>query len=172
MKNFFTIVLLLLANLAFSQYKINTVGTINISKVLEETNKNSDEVRNFELEKSKYQKELTDHINELKDLERKREEALLKDDKNAVNDLDEQIRNKQKFIVDFRTYKTNLLKEMEEKLTKSDEFYIKMMKAIKSISEKKGLLAILSVNDSNLVWWSDEVEITKDVISCINQGSC
>ena len=152
-----------------AQYKVNTVGVINEHAIYNSVVGLSDAAKKYNEEKLAYKKQLSDYVAQAKSIQ-----AMLDFEKDfsKKQTYQEEISNLKIEIKNYRSRKEKELKQLELDMLNSDNFYKRLLDAVKKVSAVKGLIAILSTKDPNLIWYSGEVDITKNVITCMKQNKC
>ena len=73
---------------------------------------------------------------------------------------------KTEYLRDYTATKNVELQNLKKSLSESNDFYIKLSKIIKRVAENKGLCMVLNLQgESAILWYSNSVDITSQVIS-------
>ena len=166
MKKILFFIMLLTCFLSYSR-SLNTVGVIDTSKVFKAFYNESKAVRELEDKKKEYEQKLNSYLDELRKIENDKIKAKDEQNDTQYNNFVKQSNKMKIFINNFRKVKVAELKKLEENLTKSDEFNLKLYKTIKSIAASSGLTAVFSSNNSDLLWYSTSIDITNRVIKAM-----
>jgi outer membrane protein len=150
--------------------KLTTVAVVDIDKVYEAVFAASKPVRDFEQLKQSIQDELNGYVAELNKLKDQRLDAATKNDTAQMQKLDQDIAQKTQFIAEFRRVKQTQLEDTKKSLSSSDELKQDLDAMIEYVAISEGYTVVLfSGLNTNLYWWSSEVDITQKVIARLKQ---
>lgn len=162
------IILLLLTiviSSAIAAEEITTVGVVDISAVYNAFFQDSRAVRELEELKESIQQELDGHVAVLRQLQERQLEAESAGRNDEALRLDEQIYEQTQYIQDFQRIKQRQLYDRQQRLLNSDSFLNQLQSAISFVAEANGFTVVVSANDDQLLWWSQEVDITDLVLN-------
>ncbi|MBN1243301.1 MAG: OmpH family outer membrane protein [Spirochaetales bacterium] len=168
------IALALMACLAFGtlaaqQQQLGRVAVVDLQKVYMTYAKDSAPVRAFEEEKARVQAEVDRMTGEIKELQRRKAEAISADDKELIATIDAEIGRKAVNLSEYYKIKRAELDEKAKKLSDSSEFAALAAAAIKKVAELEGYSLVVSAQQMDgtgtaVLWYSPTVDISEKVI--------
>jgi outer membrane protein len=164
MNRFMLILLFFTLCISLNAEQITTVGVVNVSTVFNSYYQDSNAVRELEELKVSIQQQIDDFLAELRSLEEQKREAELAGDEAQALRIDDEVFEKTQYIQDFTTIKQRQLYDMEQRLLTSDSFLADLRQAIVKVAEANGFTIVVTANDNQLIWHSQEVDITNLVL--------
>lgn len=141
-----------------------TVGVVDIVRVAEVHLRDSKDFRDIEDFRLQIEEELRSINKEIDELLEEQLEARQDGNDSKVRKLEEQIYEKKTELRQYYNFRTKQLEDMKKNLTNSDAFIQELNNAIKRAAERRGFTVILRLDESNIIWYSREVDITDQVI--------
>lgn len=164
--------LVAMAILGFSSYaeaqtqQFAKTGLVNLTRIYAQFYKESKGVRDFEALKASIQNDINKYKQELIQLMNQRNDAQARGDDATVQNLDDQIQKKKEAYQQFAAVKQQELKQKSEEVRKDDSFQKLLISEIDQEAVSKGFSLILNLeNDSSVVWYSPDADITDGVIA-------
>ncbi len=162
--------LMLVGAFASAQQQITNFGIVDTNKVYEYFFRTSTGARNYDSKRKEMQDEINKKTAELRELKAKKDQAQQIGDTDAVETLNSTIKSKTEYLRDYTATKNVELQNLKKSLSESNDFYIKLSKIIKRVAENKGLCMVLNLQgESAILWYSNTVDITEDVIKEMNK---
>lgn len=158
-------VLLLLVAAGAGAQQLTTVAVFDLEQVLITFYQDSAAVREFEQAQEQYREELLRAEQQLNDFRGRRADALERNDARTASRLREDIQALEEDIAAINERWFALRAELEEDLA-GDEFYERLYSTVGFVAEDNGYTAVLEVTGlgSSLFWYSQEIDITEEVI--------
>lgn len=151
--------------------KLTTVAVIDIDKVYLAYYEQSAGVRDYNKARATVQEELKVLSQELLAIQERKLSAQKALDNAAALKADQELLEKAKFIRDFRAVKDKELLAMREALASSDSFKQELDQAIEYYAISQGFTIVVKAGEeSNVYWWSTEVDITSKVIDFLKKS--
>lgn len=145
------------------------IAVIDLVKIYDVYSKDSVPIRSYEEDRMKAQGEIDRLQAEVKELERKKADAILAGKQDIVTALEKEIPLKNKNLKEFIRIKLMELDEKKRKLMDASEFARAIYKSIQYISEIEGFSIVLTTRsadtvNSSIVWYNPVIDITEKVI--------
>ncbi|HOX18422.1 MAG TPA: OmpH family outer membrane protein [Spirochaetales bacterium] len=161
--------LLAAGTLAAQQQQMGRVAVVDLQKVYMTYAKDSAPVRAFEEEKARVQTEVDRMTTEIRELQRKKAEAIAVDDKPLIASIDAEIGRKALNLSEYYKIKKTELDEKAKKLSDSSEFSGLAAAAIKKVAELEGYSLVISAQQLDgsgnaVLWFSPTIDISDKVI--------
>ncbi len=153
--------LLIAATLGAEQ--LTTVGVIDINRVYNSFYRDSQQVRELERLRAEFQAEINDEIAVLEQLRDRRLRAAATNNQARVDDLDDEIVQRTRFLEDLTRRRRQQLELRQQELL-SDEFLQQLQDAIQYVAESEGYTLIIRSDVNGLQWWSAEVDVSDLVL--------
>ncbi len=164
-------ILLLLISSALAAEQLTTVGVVDINAIYSAFFSDSAAVRSLENFKASIQRELDQHVAELRQLQQQKLEAESAGLQSEALRLDNEIFSMLQFIQEFQRIKQNQLQVRQNNFRSSESFLNQLQAAISYVAESSGFTIVISANDEKLIWWSQEVDITDLVLDRLRETS-
>lgn len=157
--------ILLLCAAAAGAQQLTTVAVFDLERVLITFYQDSAAVREFEQAQERYREDLLRAEEQLDDFRSRRADALERNDARTASRLREDIQALEEDIAAINERWFALQAELEDELA-GDEFYDRLYNTVGFVAEDNGYTAVLEVTGlgSNLFWYSQEIDITEEVI--------
>ena len=84
--------------------------------------------------------------------------------------LERELQDRRVFFEDLRQLRQRELERLREDLT-SDEFVAELNTAVEFVSSNSGYTVVFNMQEDNILWWSQEVDITDPVIDRLRATS-
>ncbi len=169
MKRWFVLAIFMVAlsSIAVAQtQQFAKTGLVNLTRIYDKFYKESKGVRDFEALKASIQNDINKFKQELIQLMNQRNDAQARGDEATVQQLDAQIQSKKEAYQQFAAVKQQELKQKSEEVRKDDSFQKLLISEIDQEAVSKGFSLILNLeNDSSVVWYSPDADITDGVIA-------
>ena len=170
-KAFFAAAALLVAaaGAAAQQQQVGRVAVVDLEKVYMTYAKDSAPVRAFEDEKARVQAEVDRMTADIRELQKKKAEAISRDDKATIASLDAEILRKAQNLAEYVKLKKAELDEKAKKLADSSDFAALALAAIKKVAELEGYSIVISARQldgtgTSVLWYSPTVDISDKII--------
>lgn len=171
MRNFFGIglfcALLLTASLSISAEEV-LIGYVDLQEALNSSNAGKEARQVFKVEVDRIQKDLDKRQEELKKMKEELEKkALLLSEETRVakeQAYQEKLKSFQRFYQDAQ----DELKGKDSQLTRN--IIIDLRKVISKLGQEKGYTLILERSESNLLFASEKIDLTSEVVKMANEG--
>lgn len=166
LRGFLPLLLIFLVGAAgqVSAQQITKIAIIDLSRVYSVYYMESQELRKLEEMKESFQEEIDRIREEIQQLEEQKLTAENRGDEEMALQIDDEIFKKQQYLKNYIRVKNNQLKETRESLTRDQQFLEDILAEISNVAESQGYSAVFRASDPNLYWWSQEVDITEEVI--------
>lgn len=156
-------------SLAAQQQQLGRVAAVDLQKVYMTYAKDSAPVRAFEEEKARVQTEVDRMTTEIKELQRRKAEAIAVDDKALIATIDAEIARKAVNLSEYYKIKKAELDEKAKKLADSSDFAALAAAAIKKVAELEGYSLVLASHQLDgsgnaVLWFSPTIDISDKVI--------
>ncbi len=153
----------LLIAAALGAEQLTTVGVIDINRVYNSFYRDSQQVRELERLRAEFQAEINDEIAVLEQLRDRRLRAAATNNQARVDDLDDEIVQRTRFLEDLTRRRRQQLELRQQELL-SDEFLQQLQDAIQYVAESEGYTLIIRSDVNGLQWWSAEVDVSDLVL--------
>lgn len=153
---------------AFAQSQITRFGVVDTSKIYQVYYRQSAPVRNYEEKKQKFQAEINKKTEELKQLQKKKNDYQNAGNEIAALRTEAEITKQKDYLTEYTNAKNIELESLQKSLQSSDEFYSKLQDALKKVAESGGYSMILSLqDDQSILWYSSSIDITSQVMKLL-----
>jgi len=161
--------LLLLSTLALASSfgdKITKVGVVDLSRIYSVYYRESRVVREIEELKKKYQEDINRMNEEIRQLTERKIEAENRGEEETVLKLDNEIFKKKELLKEYANMRNSQLRQQRDSVLESSDFLKEILEQIEYVSESQGYSLILQKNttNTNIVWYSPDVDITDLVL--------
>ena len=145
--------------------QITKFAVVDTDRIYQSYYKNSSALKNYETKKNEFQKEIDKRTEELQKLRQTKLTYEKAGDQEMVKSTQAEITKKTQSLTDYIKAKNIELENLKSNLQKNDAFYQKLYASIARIAEKDGYSMVLSLQDTtSILWYSNSVDITNDVI--------
>jgi len=150
----------------FSQQQMLTrIAVVDMSKVYTEVNQQSQAVRDFQAQSARVQAELERMQNDLRTLDSRRADAILRNDQNAVTSLTREITTKTEELRVYHQARTAELDAVRRNIN-STTFMQSIQNELRSLAESEGITTILDLSQiPGIIWFSPAVDYTDRLIA-------
>jgi outer membrane protein len=144
---------------------ITRVAVVDMSRIFTHYFRESQAVRELERMNQRVEDEVEAIREEIRQLEERKIEAENDGDEREALRLDNEIFRKKEYLREYVRVKGNQLRQMRENLASNSSFYQEVVAEIQFVAENEGYsLVIRSDGHSELLWWTQEVDITELVL--------
>ncbi len=151
--------------------QLTKIGVIDLSAIVSNYFKESKAWRELEEMTRKYEEEKELILEEIEQLENKKIDALNEDEDEKALELDEEIFEKKEYLKEYTRIKYNQIQKKRESLIESPTFLSEVLNVISYVAENEGYTMVFQAKDPDLMWWSQEVDITKKVLERLRKIS-
>lgn len=144
--------------------QLSKIGLIDIGKIASQYFRESGAYRELENLISSYEAEKNTVLNNISQLEAKKLDAENSGNETLKLQIEDEIYNKKQYLKELNRIRVNQIQSQRNKLTESKTFLSEMMKEIEYIAESEGYSVIIKSSDPNIIWWSQEIDITDLVL--------
>jgi outer membrane protein len=165
MKQIYRIIMLMwLAMPNFAQTDmIPKVAVVDINAVYQAVNANTDAVRKIETMRDNFNAEIRKQQEALDELNKNLSLAEESDDRVAVRDLTRRVRIRENDLATYRQNAANQLQNANNALKVDPTTLRIIQRAIEIVANRRGYSMVFSSNGSGLVYWSNRIDITREV---------
>ena len=157
--------LAIFASSLFGQ-QITKFGVVDTSRVYNAYFRNSSAVRNYERKKADYQEEINKRTQEIRDLQQRKLRYQEVGDESNVLRVESEITRKTEYLTEYTNAKNVELSTLQKSLQNSDAFYKRLYTVLAKVAESGGYSMILSLQQANaILWYSTSVDVTDLVIA-------
>lgn len=150
--------------------QITTVAVVDIDDVFNSFYRDSQQVRELEQLREEFQAEINQELETLESLRDRRLQAQEDGNSRRVDQLSEEITQLERFLEDLSRRRRQQLEERQQRLL-SDDFFRQMQSAIQFVAESEGYTVVLRSDSDGLQWWSNQVDISEQVVERLIQVS-
>lgn len=144
---------------------ITRVAVVDLSRIFTHYFRESQAVRELERTNQRVEEEVDAIRDEIRRMEEQKIEAENDGDEREALRLDNEIFRKKEYLREYVRVKGNQLRQMRENLAGSSSFYQEVVAEIQYVAENEGYsLVVRSDGHSELLWWTQEVDITELVL--------
>jgi outer membrane protein len=157
---------LILSALPASAQQVTKVGICDFTKVLSTAYRESKSVRDWEVAKADYQKEVTAATREITDLENQKLDADKAGNRDLSLNLEKRISDRKLYIENYRRVRGQLLQQQAEKAM-SAQVVREILSAINLVAEQEGMSLVFRSDGTygeSMIYRVPEVDITEKVI--------
>lgn len=147
--------------LAAQQY--TRIGVVDMVRLYNQFFKESKAVKELEDMKLAVQKDIDKMKEEIRVLNEQRLEVKKTDEKKAL-EMEADINKKQEYLKDFVKVKQAQLVAKKDSLTKDNAFLPQILESISKVAEEQGCSLVMRMDDPNLLYYNQEVDLTELVI--------
>ncbi len=166
MKKIISILVLFMLCVSFAvSQQITMFGVVDTSLVYTTYFRNTAAVRNYDSRRLAFQTEIDELTNDLRDLQARKLELEASGDRTEAIRLEAQIAENAQYLQEYSYAKNIELENLRKNLESSDEFYQNLYEVIGNIAEEEGFSMILDLQDDSILWYSQSVDITREVIT-------
>ncbi len=163
-KYIFIIGLVFTTFVAFAQ-QITMFGVVDTALVYTTYFRNTTAVRSYDAKRLEFQNEITQMTEDLRELQDQKIEYEKTGNRTQAVRLEAQIAEDAEFLQEYTHAKNIELENLRKNLADSDEFYQDLYDVIGQIAEAEGYSMILDLQEDSILWYSQSVDITNDVIA-------
>ncbi|MBR7064847.1 MAG: OmpH family outer membrane protein [Treponema sp.] len=146
--------------------QITKFGVVDTSRVYNAYFRNSSAVRNYERKKADYQEEINKRTQEIRDLQQRKLRYQEVGDESNVLRVESEITRKTEYLTEYTNAKNVELSTLQKSLQNSDAFYKRLYTVLAKVAESGGYSMILSLQQANaILWYSTSVDVTDLVIA-------
>jgi outer membrane protein len=156
---------------ALRSEQLTKIGVIDLSAIVSNYFKESKAWRELEEMTRKYEEEKELILEEIEQLENKKIDALNEDEDEKALELDEEIFQKKEYLKEYTRIKYNQIQKKRESLIESPTFLSEVLNVISYVAENEGYTMVFQAKDPDLMWWSQEVDITQKVLERLRKIS-
>jgi outer membrane protein len=156
---------------ALRSEQLTKIGVIDLSAIVSNYFKESKAWRELEEMTRKYEEEKELILEEIEQLENKKIDALNEDEDEKALELDEEIFQKKEYLKEYTRIKYNQIQKKRESLIESPTFLSEVLNVISYVAENEGYTMVFQAKDPDLMWWSQEVDITEKVLERLRKIS-
>ena len=161
---FLLIVSFLIFTFPLSAEQITKVAVLDYTRILSAFYADSAEARRIDELKTVFAEDVRRLQSEIQILEEKKLEAENRGDSRNALDLDSTIQDKKQYYQEYVRVRGNQIQQSAANLGSSNELAREILKEIQYIAESNGYSIVIKRSDTNLLWWSYEVDITDLVL--------
>lgn len=161
--------LVLLTTSLWPQF-VTRVAVVDMNKVYQEFFRESEAVRRLEQMRANIQNEVNRMNTEINQLEQQLLSARAANDQRTVLSLEENIQRKRDYLREFIRVRQTQLNSERDALTRSPSFLNQIQEAIRFVAESRGFTIVFRTDDSNLLYFNIESDITNFVIERLRGG--
>jgi outer membrane protein len=144
---------------------ITRVAVVDLARIFTQYFRESQAVRELERMNQRVEEEVEAIREEIRQLEEQKIEAENDGDEREALRLDNEIFRKKEYLREYVRVKGNQLSQMRQNLASNSSFYQEVVAEIQYVAENEGYsLVIRSDGRSELLWWTQEVDITELVL--------
>lgn len=164
MKKITLLLILLTMFFTVTANELTKVGVVDTNKVYTRWIKESADARKFEVYKQSIEDEISKRKIEIDQLDK--ELIIARDDDNAdlVAELESELQIKKINLQEYARHKNNELNARIASDATKGNFGEKLMDALDEVGKQKGYSIIFHANDTNMLWYHPDVDITDLVI--------
>ena len=155
---------LIIFTLPLSAEQITKVAVLDYTRILSAFYADSAEARRIDELKTIFAEDVRRLQGEIQLLEEKKLEAENRGDSRAALNLDSSIQDKKQYYQEYVRVRGNQIQQSAANLGSSNELAREILKEIQYIAESNGYSIVLKRSDTDLLWWSYEVDITDLVL--------
>jgi len=160
---FFSLLFTICLTLGFSQ-QLTRFGFIDMAKVYQEYNQQSQAVRQYQAELSRVNQEVDRRQNELRTLDSRRADAIQRGDQNTITSLTADIVRRTEDLRMYFQAKTAELEALRRNLT-TDAFMQEILNELRLFAESEGITAFFDLNNTQgILWYSPSIDYTNTFI--------
>jgi len=149
--------------------RITKVGVIDKLLITQTFIDKSKNYTDYETYKKNFEEKVAAIQAKINNLQLQKLDAQQNSNNVLVTKLDNQILTESEYLREYFKLAKNELKVLIQKITSSDDFSIKLKKAIAQVSEEEGYSVILDISDNSIPYYASDVDITDLVIRAMNK---
>lgn len=150
--------------------QLTTVGVVDMEQILNEFFTQSEAVREWRQNVEEFDEQRRQIEEEISDLEEERLDELSAGNESEALSIEERIDERRDFLSEFTRIRRNRLqREREALLDGSDSFFDQVNTAMSFVAQSEGYTLVMDAESQGMLWFSDEVDITDDVISRLRE---
>jgi len=163
-KTFFLIFVLLIISFTAGAQQLSKIGMVNFSKIIEDYFAESSAWREIDAMRKQYDDGKDAILEEIDQMRLLRLNARNNGDDRQVLQLDERIYQKQEYLKEYHNIWQNRINAKIESVSTSSSFTAEIYQAVKFVAESNGYSVIMRTRDPDILWYSQEVDITNLVL--------
>ncbi len=144
--------------------RFTQIGIIDLSKIISNYFRESRAYRELEEMKNEFKANRELIMEEIDQLEQRKLKAENRGEDREVLQLDNEIFEKKEYLKEYTRIKYNQIKGRQESLLESSSFLSEILNEIEFIAENEGYSIVFNAKDSDIIWYSEAVDITELVL--------
>jgi len=149
--------------------QLTQIGVIDISRIISSYFEASYALREIDDMQKKFESDKAQIMAKIQQLEAQQLSAQNAGDDQLALQLGDEIFKQKSYLQEFIRIRTSQIKTKRDTLLQSPTFLSDLVKAIAYVAENHGYSIVLRSDDPNILYWSQEVDITDQVINRLKQ---
>lgn len=152
-----------------SAEQLTKVGVVDLGQIVTAFYKDSKAIRELQEFWANTEKELEKASKEISELEKQMKSSKEQGDDLKALQYEKEIDKKIEYRKQYYKTQYDRYKSMYDNFGKTDDFFIKVQRAIAAVAVRDSYSLILKHDDTSIVYYSKDIDITEDVLEYIRR---